>query len=57
MNKMIKQSVGIDLAQKELVVCLGDLYEDWSVELYVHKNFTNTNQRIRFSGAVGFETN
>jgi len=43
MNKKItKQSVGIDVAQKELVVCIGRLYEDWTPELYGHKCFPNT---------------
>jgi len=43
MNKKItKQSVGIDVAQKELVVCLGRMYEDWTPELYGHKSFPNT---------------
>jgi transposase len=43
MNKKItKQSVGIDVAQKELVVCLGRMYEDWTPELYGHKCFPNT---------------
>lgn len=43
MNKKItRQSVGIDVAQKELVVCLGRKYEDWSTDLYGHKCFANT---------------
>lgn len=43
MNKKItRQSVGIDVSQKELVVCLGRFYEDWTMELYGHKNFANT---------------
>ena len=42
MKKVIKQSVGIDVAQKELVVCIGRLYDDLSTELYAHKNFVNT---------------
>jgi transposase len=42
MKKVVKQSVGIDVAQKELVVCIGRLYEDWSIELYAHKSFANT---------------
>lgn len=42
MKGILKQSVGIDVAQKELVVCIGRLYEDLSTELYAHKCFTNT---------------
>ena len=43
MNKEItRQSVGIDVSQKELVVCLGRMYEDWTPELYGHKCFANT---------------
>lgn len=43
MNKKItRQSIGIDVAQKELVVCLGCKYEDWSTDLYGHKCFANT---------------
>jgi transposase len=42
MKKVIKQSVGIDVAQKELVVCIGRLYEELSTELYAHKSFANT---------------
>ncbi|HEV8273600.1 MAG TPA: IS110 family transposase [Chitinophagaceae bacterium] len=42
MKKIVKQALGIDVAQKELVVCLGRMYEDWSPELYAHKTFANT---------------
>lgn len=42
MRKIVKQVVGIDVAQKELVVCLGRMYDDWSPELYAHKTFANT---------------
>lgn len=34
MNKIIKQVLRADLAQKELVVCLGRIYGDWSLERY-----------------------
>jgi transposase len=47
MKKMVKQVVGIDVAQKELVVCLGRMYDDWSPELYGSKSFVNN--------AKGFE--
>jgi transposase len=42
MRKILKQVVGIDVAQKELVVCLGKMYDDWKPELYGHKTFPNT---------------
>ncbi len=39
--KVLKQSVGIDVAQKELVVCLGRLTEDLHCELYHKRTFVN----------------
>lgn len=42
MKKIVKQVAGIDVAQKELVVCLGKMYDDWSPELYASKTFANT---------------
>jgi transposase len=42
MKKIVKQIVGIDVALKELVVCLGRMYDDWSPELYANKTFANT---------------
>lgn len=47
MKKIVKQVVGIDVAQNELVVCLGRMYDDWSPELYASKSFANN--------AKGFE--
>jgi len=47
MKKVIKQVLGIDVAQKELVVCLGRMFEGLTLELYAHKTFDNT--------AKGFE--
>ena len=44
MKRLVKQSVGIDVAQKELVVCLGRMYDDWSVDLYANKSFANTSK-------------
>lgn len=41
MKKVIKQVLGIDVAQKELVVCLGRMHDDWTLELYAHKTFVN----------------
>jgi len=42
MKTIVKQVVGIDVAQKELVVCLGRMYDDWTPELYASKTFANT---------------
>ena len=47
MKKIVKQVVGIDVAQKELVVCLGKMYDDWTPELFASKTFANS--------AKGFE--
>lgn len=48
MKKIVKQVVGIDVAQDELVVRSGRMYDDWSPELYASKTFANT--------AKGFES-
>jgi transposase len=42
MKRIVKQVVGIDVAQKELVVCLGRMYDNWTPELYANKTFANT---------------
>lgn len=42
MKKIVKQVVGIDVAQKELVICLGRMYDDWTPELYASKAFVNS---------------
>jgi transposase len=44
MQKIVKQVCGIDVAQNELVVALGRLYDDLTPELYAHKSFPNTNK-------------
>ena len=44
MKKIVKQVVGIDVAQKELVVCLGKMYDDWTPELYASKTFANSSK-------------
>lgn len=41
MKKIVKQVLGIDVSQKELVVCLGRMYDDWTPELYAYKTFAN----------------
>src|SRR5436190_3913825 len=47
MKKIVKQVVGIDVAQKELVVCLGRMYDDWSPSLYAHQTFLNTEKGFK----------
>lgn len=44
MKKIVKQVAGIDVAQKELVVSLGRMYDDWNPEVYAHKTFANTEE-------------
>jgi transposase len=41
MKKIIKQVLGTDVAQKELVVCLGRMHDDWTPELYARHVFPN----------------
>ncbi|MFY8067360.1 MAG: IS110 family transposase [Flavobacterium sp.] len=40
--KVVKQVVGIDVAQKELVITLGRMFDDLSIDLYAYKVFKNT---------------
>jgi transposase len=47
MKKIVKQVVGIDVAQKELVVCLGKMHDDQKPELYAFKSFANTAKGIK----------
>ena len=42
MKKILKQALGIDVAQKELVVSFGCMHENLSTEIYAHKVFPNT---------------
>lgn len=44
MKKILKQVAGIDVAQDELVVCLGRMYDDLTPELYSHKTVPNTSK-------------
>lgn len=41
MGKAVKQVAGIDVAQKELVVTLGHLLDDFTIELFAYKVFRN----------------
>jgi len=45
--KILKQVLGADIAQKELVVTLGRLTEDLNVELYAHQVFANKEQGFK----------
>ena len=40
--KLLKQVLGIDVAQKELVVTLGRMHNDLTIELYAYSVFKNT---------------
>lgn len=42
MKKILKEVSGVDIAQKELVASLGRMYDDFSIEIYAHKVFKNT---------------
>jgi transposase len=44
MQKIVKQVCGIDVAQNELVVTLGRLFDDLNLELHAHKSFPNTDK-------------
>jgi transposase len=44
MKKTVKQVVGIDVAQDELVVCLGKMVDDLSHELFANKTFINNSK-------------
>jgi transposase len=41
MKKIVRQVLGIDVAQRELVVCLGRMHDDWTPELYSYGTFVN----------------
>lgn len=41
MKTILKQVTGIDVAQKELVVSLGRMYDDLGIEIYAYKTFPN----------------
>ena len=45
-EKVVKQVLGIDVAQDELVVCLGKMDDDWTPVLVAHKTFVNKPKRI-----------
>jgi len=47
MKQILKQVLGVDIAQKELVVTLGRMYNDLTIELYAHKVFRNNKTGIK----------
>jgi transposase len=47
MKKAIRQVAGIDVAQNELVVALGRIDEESTVDIYAHKTFPNTAKGFR----------
>lgn len=46
-KKLLKQVAGIDVAQKELVITLGRMYEDFNIELFSYKVFKNSDSGIK----------
>ncbi|MDA3904603.1 MAG: IS110 family transposase [Bacteroidales bacterium] len=46
MKQILKQVLGVDVAQKELVVTLGRMYSDLTIELYAHKVLRNNKTGI-----------
>jgi len=46
MKKVVKQVLGADVAQKELVVTLGCMFDDLTIDLYAHKVFKNNDKGI-----------
>lgn len=46
MKKVLKQVLGADVAQNELVVTLGRMFDDLTIDLYAHKVFRNTEKGI-----------
>ena len=47
MRKVVKQVTGIDVAQKELVVTLGRMFDDFTIELFSYKVFKNSDAGIK----------
>lgn len=46
MNKVLKQVLGADVAQNELVVTLGRMFDDLTIDLYAHQVFKNNDKGI-----------
>lgn len=47
MKKVVKQVAGIDVAQKELVITLGRMFDDFTIELFSYKVFKNNGPGIK----------
>lgn len=47
MKRVVKQVAGIDVAQKELVITLGRMHDDFSIELFGYKVFKNSSSGIK----------
>lgn len=47
MRKVVKQVAGIDVAQKELVITLGRMFDDFTIELFGYKVFKNSDSGIK----------
>lgn len=47
MKKVVKQVAGIDVAQKELVVTLGRMFDNFTIELFSYKVFKNSDSGIK----------
>lgn len=47
MKKVVKQVAGIDVAQKELVISLGRMFDDFTIELFSYKVFKNNDSGIK----------
>jgi transposase len=45
-KRLLKQVVGIDVAQKELVVSLGNMDEEASTNIYAYKTFLNNEKDL-----------
>jgi transposase len=42
MKKVVKQVLGVDVAQNELVCCFGKMHDDFTPELISHRSFVNS---------------
>lgn len=47
MERLLKEVAGIDVAQKELVVSLGRMFQDLDIDIFAHKVFANSDKGIR----------
>lgn len=46
MERILKEVAGIDIAQKELVVSLGRMFQSLDIEIFAYKVFTNSDKGI-----------